>query len=189
MGIFDFFKKKARPKEPSPEQTIFVDSALEIVTPSVLKFGFQFHRKKIEGYFSTIIYRKENMYIKISSSTYPTDYPSHYNLILGDGDSDEFFESDWNSIPLWRLKNLIKKNSDASEYEFPYVDAVKLNLEHANSELLKYAITFLNGDLNLFREALKEQSEIREPYKSHSKDSNGKYKTTARSAKSPDLAG
>ncbi len=36
-----------------------------------------------------------------------------------------------------------------------------------------------NGGLNLFRKALKEQSEIREPYKTRSKNSNGKYKTTA----------
>jgi hypothetical protein len=180
MGILDFFKRNikrsnetVKTKKPSPEQTLFADTVLEIISPTVEQFGFTRHRTEIEKHFTTIIFRKDNQYIKVSGSTYPTDYPYYYNIVLGDGDSDNFTEWDWNSIALWRLKNKINPTAKAKEYEFPYGDKVKFSVTNANKELLKYADTFLCGDLTLFYESRSEQNKGREPYKIHTPDKNG----------------
>jgi len=185
MGLLDFFKlnKKSttetvKTKKPSPEQTLFANTVLETISSTVKKFGFVRHRTVIEEQFTTIIFRKEKQYIKISSSTYPTDYPYSYNIILGEGDSEDFYKWDWNSIALWRLKTKIDPKAKAKEFEFPFGDKVKFSVANANKELLKYADTFLRGDLNLFYETRSEQNKNREPYKIHSADKDGNYQTT-----------
>lgn len=184
MKILEFFKRNkktktelVKTKKPSPEQILFAETALEIISPTVEKFGFERHRTEIEKHSTIIIYRKDKQYIKISSSTYPTDYPYCYNIILGEGDSEDFYEWDWNSIALWRIKNKIDPKIKASEFEFPNEKSVKFSLENANTELQEYGLTFLNGDLKLFLEVRKEQNKNREPYKIHSPDENGKYRT------------
>ncbi|MEH1009463.1 hypothetical protein VDP25_17120 [Winogradskyella sp. ECml5-4] len=183
MGIFDFIKgnkkaKSEKTEKPSPEQKLFSEKAMEIVIPTFEKFGYIKHRIEIGKHSSIIIYRKENQYLKISSTTYPTDYPYCYNIIFGEGDSEDVLEYDWNSIALWRFKKIIEPKSKASEYEFPTKKGVEPSLENANNELLKYGLTFLNGDLNLFHEIRKEQNQNREPYKIYSPDKNGKYQTS-----------
>jgi hypothetical protein len=183
MGIFDFLKgtkkaKSERTEKPSPEQKIFSEKAMEIVIPTFEQFGFKKHRIEIEKHSSIIIYRKDNQYLKISSTTYPTDYPYYYNIILGEGNSEDVFEYDWNSIALWRFKNTIELKSKTSEYSFPTKKGVESSLKNANSELLKYGQTFLNGDLDLFHKIRKEQNQNREPYKIYSPDENGEYKTS-----------
>ena len=183
MGIFDFIKgnkkaKSEKTEKPSPEQKLFSEKAMEIVIPTFEQFGFKKHRIEIGKHSSTIIYRKEKQYLKISSNTYPRDYPYHYNIVLGEGDSEDFFEWDWNSIALWKFKEKIKPNLKASEYDFPEENELILSLENANSELIEFGQTFLNGDLTLFYEIRKEQTKNREPYKIHSPDEKGKYKTS-----------
>ena len=185
MALLDFFKRNTKAKtetvktkRPSPEQIIFADTILEIVSPSVESFGFVRRRTEIETYLTTIVFRKDNQYIKISGSTYPTDYPYFYDLILVEGNSEDFIEWDWNSIALWCLKAKIDPNSKAQEYSFPTGDKVKYSVTNANEELLKYGLTFLKGDLTLFYETRREQNKDREPYKVHSPDKNGEYKTT-----------
>jgi len=185
MGLLDFFRrnKKAKTetvktKKPSPEQTFFADCVLEIISPTVDQFGFKRHRTEIKTHFTTITFRNNKQYIKISGSTYPTDYPYSYNIVLGEGDSEDFFEYDWNSIALWRLKTKIDPTAKVKEYEFPFGDKVKFSISNANKELLKYADTFLRGDLTLFYETRSELNKGREPYKIHSPDKNGKYITT-----------
>ncbi len=105
-------------------------------------------------------------------------YLYSYNIVLGEGDSDDFLEWDWNSIALWRLKNKIDPTTKAKEYEFPYGDKVKVSISNANKKLLKYADTFLRGDLTLFYETRSEQNKGRESYKIHTPDKNGNYATT-----------
>ena len=185
MGLLDFFKRNnksktetVKTKKPSPEQILFTDTVLEIINPTLETFGFVRHRTEIETYSSTIIFRKDRQYIKISGSTYPMDYPYSYNIILGDGDSEDFFEWDWNSIALWRLKNKIDPAIKANEYQFPLGDKVKYSVENAKKELIKYGTSFLNGDLTLFLETRSEQNKNREPYKIHKPDKNGNYITT-----------
>lgn len=185
MVLLDFFKRNKKSKtetvkttKPSPEQTLFADTVLEIISPTVEQFGFVRHRTEIETYLTTIIFRKDKQYIKISGSTYPTDFPYSFNIVLGDGDSEDFLEWDWNSISLWRLKNKIDSTVKAKEYDFPLDDKVKFSVTNANKELLKYADTFLRGNLTLFYETRSEQNKGREPYKIHTPNKNGKYTTT-----------
>ena len=165
-------------KKPSKGLKVFTDSTLKIFDPTFTQYGFEQHLIKLEEYFVKIIYRKDNQYVKISGSIYPTDYPYSYNVILGDGDSDDFWESDWNSIALWKIKNKINPELKPLEYDFPFGNSVSPSLKKANQELIKYAKEFLNGDLELFIKIRKEQNNEREPYKIHSPDENGNYKTT-----------
>lgn len=185
MGIIDFFRRNKKSKtetvkssRSSAEQTLFANTVLEIISPTVERFDFSRYRTEIKTHSTTIIFRKNRQYIKVSGSTYPTDYPYCYNIILGEGDSEDFFEWDWNSIALWRLKTKIDPTAKANEYEFPLGDKVKFSVTNANKELLKYADTFLNGDLTLFYETRSEQNKDREPYKIHTPDKNGNYTTT-----------
>jgi hypothetical protein len=183
MGIFDFIKGKEKAKsekteKPSPEQKLFSEKCIEILIPTFEKFGFEKHRIEIEEYSSTIIYRKNKQYLKITSTTYPRDYPYCYNIVFGEGDSEDFYEYDWNSIALWKLKQKIEPKLKASEYSFPNEKGINPSLENTNNELLEFGITFLNGNLNLFYEIRKEQNQERESYKIHSSDKNGNYKTT-----------
>jgi hypothetical protein len=184
MNILNFFKQNRKLKnetveteKASTEQLLFAENVLEILSHKIESFGFERTKTKIEKHFTQIIFKKENQYLKISGSTYPTDYPYSYNIILGEGDSENFPETDWNSISLWRLKKQIEPNSMAKEYEFPFNEKVKFSLENAKEELMKFGITFLNGDLDKFYEARKEQNKAREPYKIHSTDKNGNYVT------------
>ena len=183
MGIFDFIKGKKKTKSviienPSPEQKFFSEKAMEIVVPTFEQFGFQKHRIEIGQYSSTLTYRKGKLYLQLASNTHPRDIPSYYNIVFGEGDSEDFWEYDWNAVALWRFKREIEANSNASEYKFPKIDAIETSLKTANSELLKYGTTFLNGELDLFYRIRKEQNKNREPYKIHSPDKNGNYKST-----------
>ena len=86
MGIFDFIKgnkkaKSEKTEKPSPEQKLFSEKAMEIIIPTFEQFEFKKHRIEIGKYSSTLIYRKEKQYLKISSNNYPRDYPYHYNII------------------------------------------------------------------------------------------------------------
>jgi len=184
MNIFKFFNQNKKIKDvnietkgASTEQILFAKNALEILSSQIESFGFERTKIKIENHFTQIIFKKENQYLKISGSTYPTDYPYSYNIILGEGDSENFPETDWNSISLWSLKKKIEPSSKANEYEFPFNEKVKYSIENAKEELIKFGITFLNGDMNKFYEARKEQNQVREPYKIHSKDVNGNHVT------------
>lgn len=126
----------------SPEQKLFAEKVIQIVVPTFEQFEFKKHRIEIKKYSSVIVYKKDNQYLKISSSTYPRDYPYSYNINLGEGDSEEVFGYDWNSVALWRLKRAINPQEKGAEYEFPTKKEVEPSLEDAKAELLKYAITF-----------------------------------------------
>lgn len=185
MEILNFFRRNKKTKtetvkttKPSLEQTLFADTVLEIISPTVEQFGFSRHRTEIETHFTNILFRKDKQYIKVSGSTYPTDNPYYYNIILGEGNSEDFLEWDWNSIALWKIKSKIDPTIKAKEYEFPLGDKVKFSVTNSNKELLKYADTFLLGNLTLFYETRSEQNKGREPYKIYTPDKNGKYTTT-----------
>jgi hypothetical protein len=185
VGLLDFFKRSKKSKietvkteEPSPEQALFADTVLEIISPTVENFGFVRYKTEVKTYSTNIIYRKGRQYIEINSSNYPTDYPYYYNIVLGEGDSDDFFEYDWNSIAIWAMARITHPTVNISSYDFPYGDSFKESIEMANSDLLKYADTFLNGDLTIFHQARKFINQNREPYKIHTPDKEGNYTTT-----------
>jgi len=164
--------------KPSVEHSFFAENVLEIIGPTVERFDFVKDKRKIEECFTSIVFRKNTQYVKISGSTYPTDYPYTYNVIFGEGDSEDVFEFDWNSVALWRLKNKIEHSTGSKEYNFPYGDKVKLSLLNAKDDLIKYGDSFLRGDLTLFYETRSEQNKAREPYKISTPDKNGNYTTT-----------
>lgn len=163
-------------KSPSPHR-LFSKVVLQIISPTVEQYGFVRHKKKAEKFFTEIIFRKNSQYIKISASTYPTDYPYFYNIILGDGDSDGFPEYDWNSIALWRLKRKLNPAVKAEQYAFPSAEEMQVSLTKANQELLKYANDFMTGDMTLFYETRSERNKLREPYKIHAPNKFGIYET------------
>lgn len=185
MGFLDFFRRNKKPKteavkirQPSPEQAQFAEAVLTIISPTVEAFGFVRHCTEIDQHATEIIFRKGSQYIKIDSSTYPTDYPYFYNIVLGDGDSKARPESDWNAVALWRLKTKVEPTAKAKEYTFPVGEHIRFSVLNANQELTKYASSFLRGDLTLFLECRSALNQAREPYKIHSPDEAGNYTTT-----------
>jgi len=149
----------------SLEHRLFIEKAMSIIGTSVETFGFVRHDIKIEEYFSKVTYRKGKLYIQIKGTTYPTDYPYSYNIVLGVGESENFNEWDWNSIALWRLINKMENKNDSKEYDFPFNDKIEISILNAKNELLKYADSFMKNDLKLFNEVLSEQNITREKYK------------------------
>jgi hypothetical protein len=173
-----FQRKKEKEERPSPAHIAFAKSAREIIGNTIKQFGFKFYRKEIISWHTSIIYRKNKQYIEIAANTHPIDAPSYYNIVLGEGDSDDFMEWDWNSVALWRIKEAVEPSAKISEYSFPRDEKIVYSLTHAKEELLKYGNTFLEGDLTLFHKIRKEQNKGREPYKIHQPDKDGVYKTT-----------
>ena len=189
MRILDFFGRNKIPHakltdadNPSPERAAFAENVLLIIIPSVEKFGFKRTKAEIKTYSTTIVFRKEKQYIKISSTSYPTDYPYYYNIILGEGDSDDFVEYDWNSVSLFELAKVINPLTNVNSYNFPvgdpkFADTINLSIAKTNKDLLRYGSSFLNGDLSVFYHARKKVNESREPYKISKIGDNGTYHT------------
>ena len=184
MNFWDFFKRNkksegviVKTKKPSREQLLFSDTVLELVGSAIEVYGFSLRKVVVETYITSIVYRKDKRYIKVNSTTYPRDYPYCYNIVLGEGDSENFIESDWNSIALWALAKTMDTGANISSYNFPYEDKVSSSIKKASGDLLKYGESFLTGDLTAFYEARKTINQQREPYKIHLPDKNGNYKT------------
>lgn len=180
MGIFDFIKgnkkvKSEKTEKPSLKQKLFSEKAMKIVIPTFEKFEFKKHNIEIGKGFSTITYRKKEQYLKISSTTHPKDYPHSYWISLGEGNSEDIFEYDWNSVTLWDFQKEIKPNQELSNNDFPIESELKSSLENAKTELLEFGETFLKGDLSLFYKIRKERNEKKEPYKIRKINKNGKY--------------
>jgi hypothetical protein len=183
MGIFDFIKgnkkaKSEKTEKPSPEQKLFSEKAMEIVIPTFEQFGFKKHRIEIGQHFSRITYRKKEQYLTISSTTHPKDYPHYYYISFGEGNSEDFFEYDWNSITLWDFQKKLKPNQELSNNDFPTKSELKSSLENIKTELLEFGESFLKGDLSLFYKIRKERNENKEPYKIRKLNKNGKYELT-----------
>ena len=77
MGLLDFFKRNkktkaetVKTKKPSPEHTLFADTVLDIISPTVEKFGFIRHRTEIEKHFTTIFLRCNIFFSKSQLQNY-----------------------------------------------------------------------------------------------------------------------
>ena len=144
-------QNEMRKEKPSVEQEKFAECVLKIISPTVEQFEFKLHRQEIRKYSTTIVWRKENQYVKINSTTYPPD-GLYYNVVLGEGNSDDFFEYDWNSVGIWALARIIDPKAEVVSYDFPF-DNVEVSVENANKDLCLYGGTFLKGNLTIFHEA------------------------------------
>jgi hypothetical protein len=135
-------------------------------------YGFIVESKKMENDSCNVIFSNGKLYIRISATTNPRDYPfNSFNIVLGEG-SLEFPESDWNSTSLWRIKNFIQKDSIESEYSLKNLDN---EIKKAKNDLLEYGLEFLKLNLDLFNAVRKLQNQQREPYKIHLPNKDGKY--------------
>jgi len=159
------------------EHKLFITKVRNIFEKSMLNFNFVEHTYSIDTYGSDIIYKNNDLYIKISANTHPMDGYYSYNIILGEGSSDDFFEYDWNSIALWRLINYKSKNDNAGPYEFPSDTDAEQNIINAHNDLVKYGNDFLNNKIEIFITVRKLQNRDREPYKIHKPQKDGRYKT------------
>ena len=173
MGIFDFLKPGDNSK-PSRKHISFSNLALEIIGNRLEQNGFEFYRKKVEAYFTTIIWKKEKQYVKLSASDFPTDYPYTFDIILGEGDCDDFFETEWDSISISDIQRLTEPNRKYKGYDFPKKREFRAVLEKAKNELIEFGNGFLNGDLELFYEARIQANGKNKPEKIIKKDKNGK---------------
>lgn len=80
---------------------------------------------------------------------------------------------EFNSI--MEAKKKITPELEIVEYNFPKENKILKSLDFANKELLIYAKSFLERDLELFYKVRKEQNQGREPFKIYSPDENGNY--------------
>lgn len=138
------------------------------------KFGYKRELKKVTDFSCNIIYGNGEKYIKIVANINPRDYPPYFNIVLGEGGRN-FFESDWNSIALWRMKRWIKNDPKASEYSLKEPIDLDNLLKTALDDLQTYGISFLSGDMNTFYQVRTDQNKDREPYKIYKPDEVGKY--------------
>jgi hypothetical protein len=182
MNKIEYFNRNKKLKsekikllKASQEHLNFVNYALEIFSTPLEEYGFIRQKTEIEQYFSSITFKKLTSYIKIQSTTHPRDMNDCYNIILGDGDSEDFYELDWNSVSLWKIKKFLEPNVNAHEYSFPHGEKAEYSLKNGLNELLKYGQTFINGDLNTFVEVRKNYNKNREPYKIYEPGKNGSY--------------
>ena len=163
MRILDFFKKKSKlidriEDKPSEAQSRFAEIVMVIIAPTIQKYGFELYKTEIKKYSTNITWKKEKQFVKVSATNYPTDYPFFYNLILGETSNNDFFETDWNSIALWKFKNEIDPENEAYEYSFPIGYQVMPSIKKANNELEKFAKSFLKGNFELYHKILAEQN-------------------------------
>lgn len=174
MGIFDILKSRDNSK-PSEKHILFSNLALEIIGNPLEQNGFNFYRKKVETYFTTIIWTKGKQYVKLSASDFPTDYPYTFDIILGEGNCDDFFESEWDSISISKIQRLTEPSKKYNGYDFQKKREFKAVLEKAKNELIEFGNGFLNGELESFYEARTLTNRKNKPKKIIKKDKNGKF--------------
>ncbi len=155
----------------------FKELALTTFSAVLAKHGFERESQEIKEYSCHIIFGNGKRYIKISANIHPMDYPPYYNVILGEGRRD-FPDSDWNAIALWRLMRHIQQTDTAGMYPLgPSVDLAE-TLERARDELLEFGISFLKGDLAIFKQVRALQNQNRKPYRISSSDKQGNRTVT-----------
>jgi len=156
------------PDEPSAEQLIFTENILSIMATALDQFGFKQRLVEVKKYSANIVFKRDKQYIRVNNSTYPTDYPYCYTVTLGEGTDADRLDYDWNPVAVWSLAKILGGKIDDSVYSMttgPDFNAIiKQRIESATNDLLKYGITFLQGDLALFyqiREQLTAEREQR----------------------------
>jgi hypothetical protein len=151
----------------------FNKQAIEVFSDPLLEYGFEIEFKELKDCFCEIRFGNKEQYIKIEANIHPRDYPPCFNIILEEGGRD-FTESDWNSVALWRLKNLIDQNDQGKEYKLPEINKLRRAIDDSLMDLIKYNGGFLNGNLLLFKKARAIQTKNKEPFKIYTPIGNGK---------------
>lgn len=144
----------------SQEQIDFANGAIEIFNPVMKQFGFKLLKLKITKYGTTIIWLKGRCYIEINGNTHPHDSPNYYGIALGEFKEDYYHYADHDYVGLWRLKAIQESLDKVDDTPFPFGDDIQSSLIQTKDELLKYGISFLQGDLTLFYYARNMQRNI-----------------------------
>lgn len=163
MRLFNWQKKK-QPEvtipqpapEPSPEQTLFTETVMDIIGKAIKPYGFVLRHAEVKTFSANIVYGKGQQYIRLHSTTFPTNYPYYFGLLLGVYDSNPPQEADWNSVPLWAIADIINPDSGCKSYDFPDEEQMEADITVACNQLLQYGDNFLQGDTTIFSQALKE---------------------------------
>lgn len=158
----------------SSELKMFSKIIISIFDEMFENYGFTLKTTKVEEYFCDITYIKKSNYVRFQATIHPLDYPSYYNIILGDGNLD-WPESDWNGIALWHMKNYSEKKEIGKPYSLLKFEGIEFSLKHAKSELEKYALNFLKGDLIDFFNVRSFINSQREPYKIYEANNDKRY--------------
>ncbi len=154
----------------------FSKLALTIFKEALSPYEFKKKSKHTESNYCKLVFVNEERYVVITANTDPRDSPAYFNIILGEG-SLSFPDTDWNTVALWHLKNYIKNNGKASEYDLDDSKNISELLNYSKEELLKYGADFLANNLGSFRKVRSQMNRDREPYKTTWRDKSGKYVT------------
>lgn len=111
-------------------------------------------------------FRSGTRYVAISANCHFRDGAPQCCVVLGDGTND-WPESDWNAIALWRLRG------EGGNYPFQSEGELGDLLARMRNDLVTYASDFLTGDTTRFIAVRSVQNEGREPYKMHVPQSDG----------------
>ena len=151
--------------------------AVAVFKDALAQHGFKLELNRSDELFCEVTFVNGARYVQISASIHSHDYPWYFTIALGEGPLD-FGEADWNSIGLWRLREMVAPDAAEGDYRLRGKSRYRRQLEDARVELLNYATDFLTGDVTLFRKARSEQNRERKPYQVHSPDKNGNYVVT-----------
>jgi hypothetical protein len=156
----------------------FLAGTRDLIAPWLAGFGFSQAHREVGRWTATVSFTNGRRYVRLSASCDPRDAPSYCNVILGEGDL-KWPEVDWNGVALWRLAR-DQGDSEASEYPLEAgaaEDAVPDLVERMRADLERYAMGFLRGDVSTFHRVRAETNRTREPYRIHTPNGDGRYKT------------
>tara|TARA_R110002073_G_scaffold123234_1_gene266793 strand:+ start:84877 stop:85350 length:474 start_codon:yes stop_codon:yes gene_type:complete len=148
-------RKEKKEKKPSKEQRQFTEGVRKVFDSYLKDYGFEFLSENVEKFSSRVLYKKENKFIDIHGSTYPTDYPYHYFVDLGKNFNieDQLFPEYYISLP--RLVEITGLKEKHHNYNFPFGEEIEDNLLKGKDELDKYAMFYLNEKIDLFEYIIK----------------------------------
>ena len=136
--------------------------------------GFDHVEADSSKYGSTHIFRKGELYIKLTVNLHPRDAPNYCVVSFGEGNYT-WPERDWNAVALWRIiADHPDGNPGATEYTMknPKVDLHKIT-KRILRDLLVFGGEFLAGDATGMRKVRGQMNREREPYKHYQNDGSG----------------
>jgi len=160
-----------------PDQTLDIGSSLAslevtgraILDGSLHQRGFEFTRAQLEDSpnptYGSLFYRAEDQYLQFQVNTHWHDAPIYGSVALGVG-GDQFPDSDWNHIALWRLARAKGADKSVAVYSLEG-QTMRSFFLHALRDLIQYGQDFLDGELSLFFQLRKAQNGARPGYTVH----------------------